>query len=70
MHLAAALKKPLIVLSGDTKPGWDPYGKNSHVIRKDVKKYKDTYYGRGDNKYMKLITVDDVLEKIREVLKR
>lgn len=68
MHIAAALKKPLIALTGDTKPGWDPYGKNSHVIRKDVKKFSDTYYMKGDNYYMRQITTDDVMKKIAEVI--
>jgi len=67
MHIAAALKKPLIALCGDSKPGWDPYGKNSHVIRKNQNVFRNTYYKKGDNRYMKMIEVDDVKKKIEEL---
>jgi len=70
MHIAAALKKPLIALTGDTKPGWDPYGKNSHVIRECQGKYRDTHFERGSNHCMRMIEVVDVLKKIEEVLNR
>jgi ADP-heptose:LPS heptosyltransferase len=67
MHIAAALKKPLIVLTGDTKPGWDPYGKNSYVLRKNTKVFRDTHYRRGNSYYMRLIEVSDVMKLIKKL---
>ncbi|MEM7819771.1 MAG: glycosyltransferase family 9 protein [Candidatus Aenigmatarchaeota archaeon] len=69
MHIAAALKKPLIALCGDTKLGWDPYGKNSYVIRKNFDNFRDTNYKKGNNYYMRLIDVDDVLNNVIKVLR-
>jgi ADP-heptose:LPS heptosyltransferase len=67
MHIAAALNKPLVVLTGDSKPGWDPYGKNSYVIRKNKKVFRDTHYRKGNNYFMSLIEVDDVMKQINKI---
>jgi ADP-heptose:LPS heptosyltransferase len=68
MHIAAALKIPLIALCGDTKLGWDPYGKNCFVIRKNTEIFRDTNYKKGDNYYMRLIEIGDVSAMIEKII--
>lgn len=67
MHIAAALGKSLIVLTGDTKPGWDPYGNTSYILRKNTKVFKDTHYKKGNNYYMRLIEVKDVVNILKRI---
>lgn len=69
MHIAAALRRPLVALCGDTKPGWDPYGEKCVIVRKNPGIYRDTKdHKQGNNEYMLAITVEDVLDTIRNNL--
>lgn len=69
MHIAAAMGTPTVALFGPTDPSrTGPYGEGHRVIRKDLhcspcfKKECDTVH------CMKEITVDDVVEAVKEIL--
>jgi len=75
MWLAAALRKPQVVLCGPSKFAWDPYNKNAVVVRKIIdRKYcnppcdaKKCEYG--DNLCTKAIKVEDVIRAIEQQMR-
>lgn len=71
MHIAASQKVPLIALFGPTSPQiTGPYGSGrSIIIRKDVDCELPCYnLDCQENHCMMAITVDDVLDKVKEIL--
>ena len=74
MWIAAALKKPQIVLCGPSKFSWEPYNKYAKVIRKIVNR-KDCnppcdlkHCKYKDNLCMKKIGVEEVIKEINKKL--
>lgn len=70
MHIAAALKTPVIALFGAGNPKvWSPYSENSTVIYKNqvctsCMKLKCPHKGEKEKECMKAIQVHDILESI------
>jgi len=70
LHMAAALNKPVVALFGPTNPfKWMPRGKNFSFIKKQVSCWPCEYKKCVDNKCMRMITVEDVLIKLKSLLK-
>ena len=71
-HIAALNKKPSVVLySGTNKANeWVPVSKNTIIIQKEIPCHGCGKLNCQDNICMDLISVDDVLLGVKEVLKR
>lgn len=78
MWIAAALRKPQIVLSGPSLVQWNPYNKKAIVIRKKINREgcwppcgsrSNTKCKYKDNLCMKSIKVEDVIKAIEEIKK-
>jgi lipopolysaccharide heptosyltransferase II len=75
MHVAAALERPVVALFGAGDPrNWGPYSALGNA--RYIYKWKDACVScrkyeckRGDMQCMDVISVDDVLDKIQELLK-
>lgn len=70
MHIAAALKTPVVALHGPDDPAkWGPWGEGHTVIRAELPcspcSYLGFEYGCKKHTCMDLISVEDVLEAIR-----
>lgn len=75
MHMAAALGTPVIALHGPTDHlKWGPWGSKHIVIRKDLScspcLYLGFEYGCKRHTCMDLITLEDVLMAIKEIMPR
>jgi len=72
MHIASGFNLPLIALFGPTRPHkTGPLNKNSRVLYHPVKcapcLYRDCPLNQGNHACMKAITVDEVVETIRQL---
>ncbi|MCX5667893.1 MAG: glycosyltransferase family 9 protein [Candidatus Omnitrophica bacterium] len=71
LHLAAALGVPTVSMMGPTDPVlWWPNGDDQVVIRKDAGCGPCSLDRCGPHKYMDLITVKEVFDKVRDLLER
>ncbi|MEK6732934.1 MAG: lipopolysaccharide heptosyltransferase II [Candidatus Omnitrophota bacterium] len=73
MHLAAAVKAPLVAIFGPTSPELTgPYGDGIRkVLHKDIGCKIPCYDLKcKDNRCIKAVTVEDVIEAINEIIKR
>jgi heptosyltransferase-2 len=71
LHLAAALRVPTVSLMGPTDPIlWWPKGDNQAVIRKDVECSPCSLGRCAGHRCMDLITVEEVFDKVRDLLER
>ena len=69
LHLAAALGVPTVSMMGPTDPVlWWPNGDDQIVIRKDAGCGPCSLGRCGPHKCMDLITVEEVFEKVRDLL--
>jgi predicted lipopolysaccharide heptosyltransferase III len=71
MHMAAALRVPVIGLFGPSDPAvWGPWGEGHHVFYKGLDCracfYPDCF--RGEQNCMRLITLEEVWETVKQVL--
>lgn len=73
MHMAAALRVPVIGLFGPSDPAvWGPWGEGHRTFYKglDCRACFHPDCFRGEQNCMKLITLDEVWEAVRERLRR
>ncbi len=73
MHIAAALGRPVVALFGAGNPNiWKPYSDNALYIFKDGETCTSCmkHKCKRDMECMKAIKIEDVLEKIQELLKK
>jgi len=73
MHIAAAVKTPVIALFGPSDPAvWGPWGDGHVVIQKEVPCCPCPHRGckMGEKNCMELISVEEVFEKVSEKLNK
>jgi ADP-heptose:LPS heptosyltransferase len=74
MHLAGIVGKPCVaIFSARNYPGqWEPYGENHIILRHETEcaGCKLEVCEKYENKCLKLITVDEVFEAIKEIIQK
>lgn len=70
VHIAAAIGIPVIVIfsAANNPVGWKPFGSNVTCITKDVQCKYCEKFECVDTKCMRMITVDEVYDKAKEIL--